>query len=558
MGVPGGAKEGPPKPKRPPRRPPSAGNEGPGPRAATEGEKAPSPEAVQGSAEAAEPMEEAPAERPKGREEPARAKEALRVNPLPVAKQTSEAGPDSTIEGPAAAEVAEGAQEGPPKEQLPRAPHSSDGDTGPENCVAGDGAAEPAPEAEAGSVGTPSTAPPARQGGKAARKTKHLLPTEGEEKSAAGGELPVAVAGQGTASGSIRGKRKAQARLPTCARKCTRLGLLVGVPGGAIEGPQKQKRPPRRPPSTGTATEGGKDPSPEAVQGSAETVEPMEEAPVERPKGREEPARAEIALRVDPLPISKETSEAGPDSTIGAGVAEGAQEGPPTEHLPRAPPSSEGDTGPDTCVAEEGVAEPAPEAEVGSTEPMQATPVEGPEGEEEPPQEQELPRAPEASMGSADNAEPMQETPAAGSEGEKQPPLPEQELPRAPEVGSADNAEPMQATPAEGPEGGKEPPQEQEQPQAPEASVGSADNAEPMQAASAEGSEGEKSPPTKNESCLRRPSLAATGGSALVMPRRGTRKHPLRKTRALQSLRLHWSPERGREGKSQRGQKVVP
>ncbi|MGH0121021.1 UNVERIFIED_CONTAM: hypothetical protein FKN15_068717 [Acipenser sinensis] len=77
---------------------------------------------------------------------------------------------------------------------------------------------------------TPSTAPPARQGGKAARKTKHLLPTEGEEKSAAGGELPVAVPGQGTASGSIRGKRKAQARLPTCARKCTRLGLLVGVP----------------------------------------------------------------------------------------------------------------------------------------------------------------------------------------------------------------------------------------------------------------------------------------------------------------------------------------
>ncbi|MGH0148426.1 UNVERIFIED_CONTAM: hypothetical protein FKN15_017720 [Acipenser sinensis] len=41
--------------------------------------------------------------------------------------------------------------------------------------------------------GTPLTAPPARQGGKAARKTKHLIPTEGEERSAAGGELPVAV-----------------------------------------------------------------------------------------------------------------------------------------------------------------------------------------------------------------------------------------------------------------------------------------------------------------------------------------------------------------------------
>ncbi|MGH0124897.1 UNVERIFIED_CONTAM: hypothetical protein FKN15_065467 [Acipenser sinensis] len=33
---------------------------------------------------------------------------------------------------------------------------------------------------------TPSTAPPARQGGKATRKTKHLIPTEGEERRAAG------------------------------------------------------------------------------------------------------------------------------------------------------------------------------------------------------------------------------------------------------------------------------------------------------------------------------------------------------------------------------------
>ncbi|MGH0114783.1 UNVERIFIED_CONTAM: hypothetical protein FKN15_049657 [Acipenser sinensis] len=375
---------------------------------------------------------------------------------------------------------------------------------------------------------TPSTAPPAKQGGKAARKTKHLLPTEGEERGAAGGELPVAVAGQGTASGSIRGKRKAQARLPTCARKCTRLGLLVGVPGGAKEGPPKPKRPPRRPPSAGNegpgpraATEGGKDPSPEAVQGSAEEAEPMEEAPTEKQKGREESARAEIALRADPLPVSKETPEAGPDSTTegpaAAGVAEGAQEGPPKEQLPRAPPSSDGDTGPEPCVAEEGAAEPAPEAEAGSSEPMQATSAEGPEGEEELPlPEQELPRAPEASVGSADNAEPMQETPAEGPEGGKEPPQ-EQEPPRAPEasVGSADNAEPMQETPAEGPEGGKEPPlPEQELPRAPEAGVGSADNAEPM--------------------------------------------HPLRQMRALRSPRLHWSPERGREGKNQRGQKVVP
>ncbi|MGH0118463.1 UNVERIFIED_CONTAM: hypothetical protein FKN15_054315 [Acipenser sinensis] len=135
--------------------------------------------------------------------------------------------------------------------------------------------------------------------------------------------------------------------------------------------------------------------------------------------------------------------------------------------------------GPETCVAEEGVmAEPAPEAGVGSAdnaEPMQATSAEGPEGEEEPPQEQELPRAPEAS------------------------------------VGSADNAEPMQATPAEGPEGGKEPPQEQEPPRAPEASVGSADNAEPMQSASAEGSEGGEEPPHQEQK-LPQASLSCSDG----------------------------------------------
>ncbi|MGH0122651.1 UNVERIFIED_CONTAM: hypothetical protein FKN15_009686 [Acipenser sinensis] len=322
--------------------------------------------------------------------------------------------------------------------------------------------------------GTPSTAPPARQGGKAARKTKHLLPTEGEEKSAARGELPVNVTGQGTASGSIRGRQS------PAARKCTRLGLLVGVPGGAIEGPQKQKRPPRRPPSTGTATEGGKDPSPEAVQGSAEAAEPMEEAPVERPKGREEPARAEIALRVDPLPVSKETSEAGPDSTIegpaAAGVAEGAQEGPPKKQLPRAPPSSEGDTGPDTCVAEEGViAEPAPEAGVGSTdnaEPRQATPAEGPEGGKEIPQEQEPPRAPEASVGSADNAEPMQVAPAGGSEGGEEPPHQEQKLPQA-SLSCGDGG----FGPRDAAEGDKETPPEADEETPPEAEAGSAEPA---------------------------------------------------------------------------------
>ncbi|MGH0179956.1 UNVERIFIED_CONTAM: hypothetical protein FKN15_002884 [Acipenser sinensis] len=292
--------------------------------------------------------------------------------------------------------------------------------------------------------GTPSTAPPARQGGKAARKTKHLIPTEGEGRSAAGGELPVAETRQGTASGSLRGKRNAQACLPTCARKCTRLGLLVRVPGGAIEGPPKRKRPPRHPPSTGTATEGEKDPSPEAVQGSAEAAEPMEEAPTERPKGREEPVRAEIALRVDPLPVIQETSEAGPDSTIegpaAAEVAEAAQEGPRKSSClgHRLPPTATRVLKP--MLPRRGRRNQlprqrrAPQASVDSAdnaEPMQATPAEGPEGGKEPPQEQEPPRAPEASVGSADNAEPMQAPPAEGPEGEEELPLPEQELPQA-------------------------------------------------------------------------------------------------------------------------------
>ncbi|MGH0175305.1 UNVERIFIED_CONTAM: hypothetical protein FKN15_073363 [Acipenser sinensis] len=62
---------------------------------------------------------------------------------------------------------------------------------------------------------------------------------------------------------------------------------------------------------------------------------------------------------------------------------------------------------------------------------MQATPAEGPEGGKEPPQEQEPPRAPEASLGSADNAEPMQAAPAGGSEGGEEPPQSEKELPQA-------------------------------------------------------------------------------------------------------------------------------
>ncbi|MGH0132709.1 UNVERIFIED_CONTAM: hypothetical protein FKN15_008191 [Acipenser sinensis] len=248
------------------------------------------------------------------------------------------------------------------------------GETKPTAAPSGGGSGE-VPDKE-----TPSTAPPTRQGGKAARKTKHLIPTGGEEKSAAGGELPVAVTRQGTASGSIRGKRKAQARLPTCARKCTRTGLTVGVPGGAKEGPLKPKRPPRRPPSAGNegpgprnATERVNDPSPEVVRGSAEeAAEPMEEAPAERPKGREEPVRADGALRVDPLPVTKEASEADPDSsTEGPAAAEGSEGGeePPQEQdLPQAS-LSRGAGGFGPRAAAEGDEETPPEAEAGSAQP---------------------------------------------------------------------------------------------------------------------------------------------------------------------------------------------
>ncbi|MGH0125727.1 UNVERIFIED_CONTAM: hypothetical protein FKN15_052841 [Acipenser sinensis] len=327
--------------------------------------------------------------------------------------------------------------------------------------------------------GTPSPEPPVRQGGKAARKTKHLT-SEGQEHAATGDRTPASMVQRGTDSGKAGKKRNAEANLPTVARKCNRTGpasTIVGlVAGGVDEGakkaPRKQKAPNPRLPSLA-----------EAALGSTEDVEPMEEAPAEGQKGRKEPERAEGALRVDPLPATEKTSDAGPERTIegpaAAGVAEGAQEGPSKEHLPRAPPSFSSDTGPETCVAEEGAAETAPEAGVGS----------------------------------ADNAEPMQAAPVEGREGEEELLLPEYEPPRAPEasVGSADNAEPMQAAPAKRPEGGKEPPQKQEPPRAPEASVGSADNAEPMQVAPAGGSEGVEEHP-KPEQELPQASLSCGDG----------------------------------------------
>ncbi|MGH0118840.1 UNVERIFIED_CONTAM: hypothetical protein FKN15_056227 [Acipenser sinensis] len=62
---------------------------------------------------------------------------------------------------------------------------------------------------------------------------------------------------------------------------------------------------------------------------------------------------------------------------------------------------------------------------------MQAAPAERPDGGKEPPQKQEPPRAPEASVGSADNAEPMKVAPAGGSELVEEHPQPEKELPQA-------------------------------------------------------------------------------------------------------------------------------
>ncbi|RXM35347.1 hypothetical protein EOD39_13107 [Acipenser ruthenus] len=117
---------------------------------------------------------------------------------------------------------------------------------------------------------------------------KHHIPGYDDERSAAGGVLPVAVAGQGTASGSLRGKRKAQARLPTCVH--TSRPLADGPRGGDRGPPKKKETASASPPLPATrapaATEGEKEPPPEAVWGSAKAAEPMEEAPTERPKQR--------------------------------------------------------------------------------------------------------------------------------------------------------------------------------------------------------------------------------------------------------------------------------
>ncbi|MGH0145068.1 UNVERIFIED_CONTAM: hypothetical protein FKN15_004705 [Acipenser sinensis] len=326
MGVPGGAKEGPPKPKRPPRRPPSAGNEGPGPCAAAEGGKDPSPMAVQGSAETAEPMQEAPAERPKGREEPARAERALRVDPLPFTKETSEAGPDSTTEGPAAADVAEGAQEGPPKDQLPRAPPSSDGDTGPETCVAGEGATEPAPEAEEGSADNaePMQATPAE-----GREGEEELPLPEQE-------LP----------------RAPEASMGSADNVEPMQATPVEGPEGGKE-PLQEQEPPR---------------APEASVGSADNAEPMQAAPAERPDGGKEPPQKQEPPRAPEASVGS-ADNAEPMQVAPAGGSEGVEEHPqPEKELPQASLSC-GDEGFGPRAAAEGDEVTPPEAEAGSAEP---------------------------------------------------------------------------------------------------------------------------------------------------------------------------------------------
>ncbi|MGH0143198.1 UNVERIFIED_CONTAM: hypothetical protein FKN15_035443 [Acipenser sinensis] len=270
-------------------------------------------------AEAAEPIEEAPAKRPKGREEPARAEEARRVDPLPVAQETSEAGPNSTIEGPAAAEVAEVAQEGPPKEQLPRAPPSSDGDTGPETCVAKEGAAEPAPEAEAGSADK--------------AEPMQVTPAEGpegeEELPLPEQELPWAYeAGVGSADNA----------------EPMQAALVEGSEGGE-EPPQPEQELPQASLSCG---DGGSGPR-AAAEGDEETLTLVSGAQ----KGGEEPERAEGgALEVDPLPEVQRGQETGPRPSIEGpvSVTEGAREEPLKQPLPRASLSGGGE-GSGPCAA---------------------------------------------------------------------------------------------------------------------------------------------------------------------------------------------------------------
>ncbi|MGH0121706.1 UNVERIFIED_CONTAM: hypothetical protein FKN15_076302 [Acipenser sinensis] len=143
---------------------------------------------------------------------------------------------------------------------------------------------------------------------------------------------------------------------------------------------------------------------------------------------------------------------------------------------------------------------------------MQAAPAERPEGGKEPPQEQEPPRAPEASVGSAENAEPMQAASAEGSEGGEEPSLPEQELPQASlscgDGGSGPRAavEGEETTPPEADGGGEHPQPEQELPQA---SLSCGDGGFGPRAAA----EGDEETPPEAEAGSAEPALTLVSGA---------------------------------------------
>ena len=158
---------------------------------------------------------------------------------------------------------------------------------------------------------------------------------------------------------------------------------------------------------------------------------------------------------------------------------------------------------------------------------MQATSAEGPEGEEEqPPQEQEPPRAPEASVGSADNAEPMQAAPVEGSEGGEKAPQPEQELPQA-SLSCGDGGSGPRAA-AEG---------EEETP--PEADAGSAEPALPLVSGARKGGE---EPERAEGGALKADPLPKvqrgqeTGPQGPVPVTEGAREEPLKQLPSRASL----------------------
>ncbi|MGH0119248.1 UNVERIFIED_CONTAM: hypothetical protein FKN15_029617 [Acipenser sinensis] len=243
-------------------------------------------------------------------------------------------------------------------------------------------------------------------------------------------------------------------------------------------GPKKWAQVPGTDPCA--AVEGAEDKLPEAVQGSTKEVEPMEEALTEGQEGGEEPERAEGA-QADPLPDTQAVPETGPESTTeglaAAGVTKGAQAEPPKEHLLQAPPLSRSNTDPEPCVAEEGVEETPPEADVGSTDNVDDMGP-GPHATEP---------SPEADVGSAEKAEPMQMTATEAPKGGEEPE-------RAEGGGALEEEPPKEQPPQAYPSGGDESPgpgtvAEGETATSPEVALASAVAVEPVPVTAAEGLE---------------------------------------------------------------------